>query len=160
MRRKDKEIKDQRLIENVIRASQVVRLGLAKDNLPYVVPLSFGYDGQAIYFHGAGEGRKIDFMQANPQVCFEFEGIVRLIDDASSPCNWSFSFQSVIGYGRVVELTELDDKVAALQCIVRQYSSRELHFEASRVAPVRVWKIEIESLSGKQSKDLQEQDLG
>ncbi len=153
MRRKDREIVERELIEAVIRGSQVCRLGLARDNIPYVVPLSFGYDGRAIYFHGAGEGRKIDFIQANNQVCFEFEGDIRLLADKSSPCNWSFSFQSVIGYGKVVELTQEQEKIEALKWIVRQYSDQDVPFEASRVGPVRVWKIEIESMTGKQSKD-------
>jgi hypothetical protein len=153
MRRKDREITERGLIDQTIRKSAVCRLGLAKDNIPYVVPVSFGYDGEAIYFHSAQEGKKIEFIQANNRVCFEFEGDVRLLADESSPCNWTFSYQSVIGNGRVVELTDVQEKTSALELIVRQYSPRQAPFEASRVGAVRVWKIEIESMTGKQSKD-------
>ena len=58
MRRTDKEITDQDLISRVIQNAQVCRLGLARDNIPYILPVSFGYDGKAIYFHTAKEGRK------------------------------------------------------------------------------------------------------
>ena len=59
MRRTDKEIRDQELIARVIQNAQVCQLGLARDNIPYIRPVSFGYDGKAIYFHTAKEGRKI-----------------------------------------------------------------------------------------------------
>ena len=110
MRRTDKEIIDQTLVSQIIEKPQNCGLGLAKDNIPYVLPVSFGYDGTAIYFHTAKEGRKIDFMTANDRVCFEFEHGVQLSRNESNPCKWSFSFQSVIGYGTVRELTDLPER--------------------------------------------------
>jgi hypothetical protein len=38
--------------------------------------------------------------------------------------------------------------------IMKQYSQGEWSFSEAAVAGVRVWKITIESLSGKQSKDM------
>jgi nitroimidazol reductase NimA-like FMN-containing flavoprotein (pyridoxamine 5'-phosphate oxidase superfamily) len=78
MRRKDKEVTDQELISRIIRSCQVCRLGLAKDDAPYIFPVSFGYDGTAIFFHTAREGKKIDYINANSVVCFEFEHGVHL----------------------------------------------------------------------------------
>ena len=34
-----------------MRTAQICRLGLCKDNRPYIVPVNFGYDGEHIYFH-------------------------------------------------------------------------------------------------------------
>jgi len=51
MLRNDKEIMDRKFISQIIKNCQVCRLGLAKDNSPYIVPVSFGYDGDALYFH-------------------------------------------------------------------------------------------------------------
>jgi uncharacterized protein len=153
MRRTDKEITDETLISQIIEKAQICRLGLAKDNIPYVLPVSFGYDGKVIYFHTAKEGRKIDFMTANDRVCFEFEHGVQLIQSESNPCKWTFSFQSVIGYGRVQELTELPEKTAGLNQMMKHYSGREWPFSADDLAGIRVWRIAIESLTGKQSKD-------
>jgi nitroimidazol reductase NimA-like FMN-containing flavoprotein (pyridoxamine 5'-phosphate oxidase superfamily) len=153
MRRTDKEITDPALINQIIERSQMCRLGLAKDNIPYVLPVSFGYDGTAVYFHTATEGRKIDFMTANDRVCFEFEHGVELLRHDSTPCKWSFSFQSVIGYGTVQELTELSEKTAGLNTIMKHYSGREWSFTAADLETIRVWRIGIESLTGKQSKD-------
>ncbi len=153
MRRTDKEITDPKLISQIIEQAQICRLGLAKDNLPYVLPVSFGYDGAAVFFHTAKEGRKIEFMSANAQVCFEFEHGVQLLRNDTNPCKWTFSFQSVVGYGTVRELPELAEKRDGLNHVMRHYSGREWPFTADDLDRIRVWKIAIESLTGKQSKD-------
>ena len=153
MRRTDKEITERILLSQIIENCQVCRLGLAKDDTPYLLPVAFGYDGQAFYFHTAIEGRKIEFLTANPRVCVEFEHGVQLLRHDSNPCKWSFSFQSVIGYGTVRELTELPEKTAGLLQIMRHYSGQAWTFAAEDLAAIRVWSIAIESLTGKQSKD-------
>jgi uncharacterized protein len=153
MRRTDKEITEPALLNHIIAQAQVCRVGLAEDNVPYVLPVSFGYDGKAIYFHTAKEGRKIDFMTVNDYVCFEFEHGVQVIQNDVNPCKWTFSFQSVIGYGTVRELTELVEKRDGLNQIMKHYSGREWAFTVEDLESIRVWKIEIESLTGKQSKD-------
>jgi nitroimidazol reductase NimA-like FMN-containing flavoprotein (pyridoxamine 5'-phosphate oxidase superfamily) len=153
MRRADKEITERTLMSEIIEKCHVCRVALAKDNIPYVLPVSFGYDGKAIYFHTAKEGRKIIFLAANNHVCFEFEHGVELLRHDSNPCKWSFSFQSIIGYGTVWELTDPADKIEGLNHIMRHYSGRAWPIEARDADDVRVWKIVIESLTGKQSKD-------
>ncbi len=153
MRRTDKEITEPILLSQIIQNAQVCRLGLAKDDTPYLLPVAFGYDGQAIYFHTAVEGRKIEFMTANPRVCVEFEHGVQLLRHDMNPCKWTFSFQSVIAYGTVRELTELPEKTAGLQHILRHYSAPASTFTEGDLESIRVWKIAIESLTGKQSKD-------
>lgn len=154
MRRSDKEIKDAGLISQIIGNCQVCRLGLAQDNIPYIVPLSFGYDGAALYVHTAKTGKKIEFIEANSQVCFEFEHGVSLKPHESAPCDWSFTFQSVIGYGTIRELTDPAEMISALHLIMKQYSKREWNFSEENLSAIKVWKISIESLSGKQSKDM------
>lgn len=153
MRRKEKEITDPELIAGIIRGSDVCRLGLAMDNTPYVVPVSFGYDGSAIYFHTARTGKKIDYMQANSLVCFEFECGVRPLPDPANPCAWTFSFQTVIGHGTIHELETFDEKVHGLNQIVAHYSGQHGEFDEKSLANLRVWTIAVETLSSKQSKD-------
>ncbi|HOW64755.1 MAG TPA: pyridoxamine 5'-phosphate oxidase family protein [Candidatus Paceibacterota bacterium] len=152
MRRTDKEITDPRQIDEIIRDSLVCRVAMAKDNAPYVVPMSFGYDGAAIYLHTAPGGKKVECFEANPQVCFEFERNVELRRNPQIACKWSFNFESVIGYGTISELAELAQKEHALNEIMRQYSGKTWPFESASVAKVRVWKIAIASMTGKQSK--------
>ena len=63
MRRKDKEITHRAEIESIIRRSMVCRLALADENIPYLVPLCFGYKDNSLYFHSVGQGRKIEMLK-------------------------------------------------------------------------------------------------
>lgn len=153
MRRSDKEIVDKKLISAIIRKCQVCRIALAKEDKPYIVPISFGYDGMHIYFHSTIEGKKIDFINANNRVCFEFELGVELIPNEINPCKWTFSFQSVIGEGKIIELITENEKRKGLNEIMKHYSGKEWSFSKNSIEQVRVWKIIIEMITGKQSKD-------
>ena len=118
-----------------------------------IVPVSFGYDGNAIYFHTAREEKKIDYITANNAVCFEFEHQVQLVPHASDPCGWTFFYQSVIGNGSIHELVTTGEKVEGLNQIMDQYSGGEWAFGEHMLNSIRVWKITIEKISGKQSKE-------
>jgi len=154
MRRHDKEILQPDLIQRIMNAAQVCRLGLCKDNIPYIVPVSFGYDGTALYFHTAVDGRKIEFFSAGNQVCFEIDHEVEVIRNEERACGWSFSFYSIIGYGTIAELVEDADRTQGLQLVMEHYSGRgDWEFQEQHLKNVRVWRINIEQVSGKQSKD-------
>ena len=151
MRRRDKEVVSRAEIDAVIQEANVCRLGLAMDNRPYVVPISFGYDGEALYIHTAPKGKKLDYIGANPRVCFEFETHVQIQTDDSEACKWTFEFESVIGYGTISELVSDADKADGLNHVMRHYSGRDWAFASKDLAKTRVWRIEIDSLTGKRS---------
>jgi len=153
MRRKAQEIKNPELIEQVFANSLVCRLGLCKDNVPYIVPVSFGYDGASIFFHTAPEGSKLEFFAANPLVCFELEDNVKTVTHETNACKWSASYTSVIGYGKVTEIVDAQRKIYALNQVMKHYSGREWDFDPHEVPRTRVWEIVIERMTGKMSKD-------
>jgi len=68
------------------------RLGCAKDNQPYVVPIYFAYEPYQLYGF-ATVGRKIEWMRKNPKVCVEVDEIVD-----------HYQWKSVIVTGRYQEL--------------------------------------------------------
>jgi len=86
MRRRDRELTDREEIDRIVRGSQVCRLAMADGDSPYLVPLSFGYDGEAIYFHTAAAGMKIDYIERNNRVCFELERQAELVADGPDAC--------------------------------------------------------------------------
>jgi nitroimidazol reductase NimA-like FMN-containing flavoprotein (pyridoxamine 5'-phosphate oxidase superfamily) len=151
MRRHDKEITSREEIDAIIRAAQVCRIAFADGDEPYVVPVSFGFDGEALYIHTAKVGRKLDFIAANNRVCFELENDVFLQVDDTDPCKWTFAFESVIGYGAITELESAEDKAGGLNQIMLHYSDREWDLEPSTTAATRVWRIKIDSLTAKRS---------
>ncbi|HIJ88447.1 MAG TPA: pyridoxamine 5'-phosphate oxidase family protein [Desulfuromonadales bacterium] len=153
MRRAACEIKNSETIHQILQKSHVCRLGLVKDNIPYIVPVSFGYCDNAIYFHTAQEGLKIDFIAAGNIACFEIELGVGLLTEGSNPCDWGFSYQSVIGHGTIHELTDHQQKVKGLELILLQYVEGKWPMAAQHVEHTRVWRLGIESITGKQSED-------
>jgi nitroimidazol reductase NimA-like FMN-containing flavoprotein (pyridoxamine 5'-phosphate oxidase superfamily) len=151
MRRRDKEITSRQELDAIIRACLVCRLAFADGNEPYMVPVSFGYEGECFYFHTAASGRKLDFITRNSRVCFELEKDVHLVPDPDQACKWTFSFETVIGYGTVTELTSTESKSHGLDAIMQHYSGRSWQLDPAALGSTRVWSISIESLTGKRS---------
>jgi uncharacterized protein len=89
-------------IDEVLRAEVLGRIGCVADGWPYVVPVSYVYDGESIYAQGP-DGLKVRAMRHDPRVCFEVEQI-------RSPSNW----KTVIARGSFVELVD-DASDRALQ---------------------------------------------
>jgi nitroimidazol reductase NimA-like FMN-containing flavoprotein (pyridoxamine 5'-phosphate oxidase superfamily) len=152
MRKKNREITNRKEIDEIIRDSQVCRLALSVGDVPYLVPLSFGYDGDAIYIHTALEGKKIEYFKHNNRVCFEFERNLKLIQNAEKACKWTFWYECVIGYGTISELIELEEKKHGLNQIMEHYSGKQWEFDEGPLEKARVWKIFISSMTGKRLK--------
>lgn len=152
MRRTDKEIVSRAEIDDIIRGSLVCHVAMIADGEPYVVPLSFGYDGGAIYLHTAREGRKIACFEQAPSVAFCFERGVEIREHPESACRWTTAYESVVGRGIVRELTAAPDVRRAFGVIMRHYSGRDgWEFDPATTARTRCWRIDIESLTGKRS---------
>ena len=78
---------------NSILFSQVVgRLACTDNNQPYIVPVTYMYDGKNIYGQ-TNEGMKLKMLRNNPNICFE-------VDRMTDMRNW----QSVIVFGAFEEL--------------------------------------------------------
>jgi nitroimidazol reductase NimA-like FMN-containing flavoprotein (pyridoxamine 5'-phosphate oxidase superfamily) len=102
------EIKDMTFaeIETLLDRVRYGHLGCAKDNHPYVVPISFTYDDHTIYLYTT-EGKKCDMIEANPEVCLQVEEV--LDND-----NW----RSAIVVGQVEKLTSVKDREKAFAAVV------------------------------------------
>jgi len=150
MRRQDKEIQNESEIKAIIKKAGVCRLGMINGNKPYIVPLCFGYHDNVLYFHSSLKGKKLDILQKNPNVCFEFDLITELVE-SDNPCNWGMKYQSVIGFGKVVFIASLAEKLKALNIIMAQYSKRQFQFPENKLKVTSVFKVEIESMTGKHS---------
>jgi nitroimidazol reductase NimA-like FMN-containing flavoprotein (pyridoxamine 5'-phosphate oxidase superfamily) len=150
MRRGDREIKDRKVIEEILARATVCRLGLCTGGMPYVVPLSFGYQNDRLYFHSAREGRKIDGIRENPSVCFEVD-IDQEVVTGDTPCQWSVRYRSVIGFGKARLLEGIEEKRKALDVILAHYGGVSDDYGEGAVDKVAVIEVRIENLTGKQS---------
>ncbi len=139
-------------IENIIKRAKVCRLGLADENQPYVVPLSFGYHEKALYFHTGKKGKKMEILKNNNKVCFEMEAGLEIVP-ADNPCKWNMHYESVVGFGRALILKDSAEKRKALDVIVRHYGGTVMAYDEKRVDGLAVIKVEIDSMTGRESKD-------
>ncbi|TET25826.1 MAG: pyridoxamine 5'-phosphate oxidase family protein [Dehalococcoidia bacterium] len=143
------EITDINEIEEIIKGAVCCRLGLVDGDKPYIVPVSFGYQRNALYFHGALEGRKVELIKKNSKVCFEIDSDVEIVK-ADEPCDWTMKYRSVIGVGRA-RILEGEEKIYGLRMIMRQYTKGDSSFPKSELDSVLVVRVDIESLSGRKS---------
>jgi len=81
-----------REVERVLRENIIGRIGVHAFGRTYVVPVTYVYDGNAVYAH-SHEGMKMHMMRENPHVCFE-------VDRMDGAANW----ESVIAWGTFEEL--------------------------------------------------------
>lgn len=150
MRRKEKEITKKSAIEAVIYKALVCRIGLSNNNIPYIVPLCFGYQDDTIYVHGSLKGQKINILKMNQNVCFEFDINTEIVE-AENACEWGMKYQSVVGFGKASFIDDPEHKRKALNIIMNQYSDRQFQFSENAINGTVVIKIEITSMTGKQS---------
>jgi len=148
--RKDKEIKDKDEIESTIKRANVCRIGLAENNIPYVVPLVFGYKDNCLYFHSAPEGKKIDIIKRNNNVCFEIDTDCELVKSETA-CNWDIKYYSVIGFGKAFFIDDPEEKRTALNIIMKHYSGNSYEYPANEINEVAIIKVKINSMTRKKS---------
>ncbi len=152
MRRKEREVKDQRIIDSVIRDADVCRLGMCSQDEPYIVPMCFGRTGNSIFFHCAKEGKKMDFIRKNSRVCFEIEGKASIARE-STPCKWSIEYISVIGFGRASIVEDADERKSALAAILDHYGGEGPYkFEEKAFGKTAIIKVEMEEMTCKRSR--------
>ena len=151
MRRSEKEITDKKAIEEIVSRSKVCKLAMCDRDIPYIVPMCFGFKDNTLYFHSAPKGKKIEIIKKNPNVCFEFEILTQVIQSAKA-CKWGMKYRSVIGLGTASFIAEDDLKRQAFDIIMDQYADGSFSYEEASLKSVIIIKVEIHSMTGKQSE--------
>jgi hypothetical protein len=93
-------------IEDLLHQQLIGRIACYADGVPYIVPVSYAYDGQYIYVH-TKEGMKVNMMRTSPEICFE-------TDTMDNTANW----KSVIAWGKFQELFDKEEREHALRILV------------------------------------------
>jgi nitroimidazol reductase NimA-like FMN-containing flavoprotein (pyridoxamine 5'-phosphate oxidase superfamily) len=153
MRRKEKEIREVSQIEDILQKGIICRIGLSNNDLPYIVPVNYGYNNHKLYFHSATEGKKLDMIRNNPNICIQVD-IETLIEQTGIPCNWSTRYKSVVGFGTASVVSDEDEKANALKLIVKHYK-HDFHdshrFDSTSIENLTVIRVDLDKLSGKRS---------
>ena len=127
-----------------------VPVGLALGDELQDLPLSYGYDGESLYIHSALAGRKVEVLRRNPRVCFAIT-LDQELTQGEVPCGWSFKYRSVVGEGIVHFVADEAERTRGLDALMRQHGGTGGDYKPENLAKTAILRIEILSLSGKQS---------
>jgi uncharacterized protein len=153
MRRKDREITDEAVIDEIICKSEVIRLGLNDEAAPYVFPMSFGFEkkgGKRIFwFHCANAGKKLDLLKKDNRTSFELEADLEVVS-SENPAEWTMKYKSVMGSGVLTIVTDAEEKNHGLNKLLGQYdkSGKTYDFSAN-LKRTTVLKLKVTSLTCK-----------
>lgn len=150
MRKSDREIRDYNEILRLLDECQTIRLALHDEPYPYVVPLSYGWeerDGKLfVYFHCAKEGKKLDLIEKNGNVCFEADCLAGY---KSTGRGVTADYRSLIAFGKA-ERVYGEELVRGLElllkhCRIEGYSARE----CAAMDITAVVRITVDGITGK-----------
>ncbi|HEY9113444.1 MAG TPA: pyridoxamine 5'-phosphate oxidase family protein [Bacteroidales bacterium] len=150
MRRSEREVADKAVIEEILSKSSVCRLGFALDNVPYIVPVNYGYRENKIYIHSAPEGEKIDLIKKCKTVCFEIELESEVMKDEIA-CKWTTRYRSIIGYGTIKIITDKEGKTRGMDIIMAQHGGPEKNSYNASFERMVILELEIDRLTAKQA---------
>jgi nitroimidazol reductase NimA-like FMN-containing flavoprotein (pyridoxamine 5'-phosphate oxidase superfamily) len=153
IRRKDKEITDFSEIKDILKTAKYVTLAMCLNDEPYLVTLSHGYDQErnCIYFHCAGEGKKISILKANNLVWGQ-----AVIDRGYVQGACDHLYSTTQFRGRVTFVEDLMEKEHALQVLIESLDKDPKEIMKKQLTPqsiqkVRIGRIDIDYMSGKKA---------
>ncbi|MFC1545076.1 pyridoxamine 5'-phosphate oxidase family protein [Gemmatimonadota bacterium] len=110
---------------NLLETAETGHLAMCRDDEPYMVPISFVWNEGRIFFHGSTSGKKMDFISANPRVCFVVQDSELV--PGPDPCKLHFSYRSTLAYGFARIVDDIDEQVEALRLLAEKYSPGSGH---------------------------------
>lgn len=153
MRRFQQQLSTEECIDILQRGSSGVLAVIGDNGYPYAVPLSYVYHDNALFFHSATSGHKLDAIRQNEKFSF------CVIDqDEVIPEKLTSAYRSVIVFGKAHILEDEGEIRAAAWALGQKYSpgmdeliNQEIDAYMRHMAVVR---LDIEHISGKIGKEL------
>jgi nitroimidazol reductase NimA-like FMN-containing flavoprotein (pyridoxamine 5'-phosphate oxidase superfamily) len=152
MRRNDRQITSVSQIESIIAGSDVCRIAISNNNLPYIVTMNFGYAGginPRLFFHCANKGRKLDMIRRNNLVCFEMDTDHEVFRGEKG-CDWGMKYSSVVGYGNISIVEDKQEKKLGLDNIMNHYGgSGNYIYDDNLLERTTILRLDIIEMTGK-----------
>ena len=153
IRRKEKKIDSIDEINDILQKTKFVTIAMCKENIPYIVTLTHGYDrrNNCIYFHCAKEGKKIDYLKENNLVWGQ-----ALIDYGYVSGKCDHLYATVHFQGNVFFISDIEEKRHALKIMIDQQESSPEQVISEQITKkslkkVHIGRIDFFYLSGKKS---------
>ena len=158
MRRSQCEIIERGQIKEILKRCRIGRMAtIGADGYPYITPVNYVYWQEAIYFHCAHKGEKMDNLRRDPRVCFEVDIPLAYKGTDCEPqapvCQVHQFYHSVIIRGRAEVIETPEEKVGALNALMAVHEGIAdfclITAETPAVAACAVVAVRIESMTGK-----------
>lgn len=155
MRRKDREVTELSAMMSIIDQCDILRLGLADEDFPYIVPVNFAYEQQAgqlcFYIHGAMAGRKYELLQRNPRCSFEMD-IPLQMDCLPDKKDITMRYRSVMGTAEAVFLQGEEKQRAVEEIILARYeATRGFDYNRAALPRTAVIRLVVRSITAKEN---------
>jgi nitroimidazol reductase NimA-like FMN-containing flavoprotein (pyridoxamine 5'-phosphate oxidase superfamily) len=98
----EREIRDKEIIKAILDMCDVINIGFADDEYPYILTVNFGYefeDNLVFYMHHAVEGYKNKLIEKNPKVCVITHKFMTGIHNDYD--NTGHDYRSVMAFGEM-----------------------------------------------------------
>lgn len=154
MRRNDRAQSPEFSLALIDRCTHGVVAFADKTGIPYCVPLSLIRIDNALYFHCAKEGKKLDLLRQNGQVCITFVGndCPAFVENQHE---YTTYFESVIVTGHAFEVTSFEEKILALHRLCELRTPNGMtgdHFDLAvdaSLSHTAVFRIDMDEITGK-----------
>lgn len=157
----------------IIDKAQYGVVSMAKDNEAYGIPMSIARVGDNLYFHTGKNGKKIEFLDANPRVSISVVGdvevpdlydknqIEEMVTDPSKHGKFvntvfTTNFESVIVNGDAELLLEDKEKIEVMRAICQKYTPNMIEYFdipiTRSLSITNVYKVSIENFKVRSKK--------
>jgi uncharacterized protein len=113
VRESDRGVYDRDTINSILDEGFLCHVGFIIDGQPFVIPTSYGRNGEVLYIHGSAASRMLRNLDKGIPVCVT----VTLLDGlvlARSVFNHSMNYRSVVILGTATLIGNPEEKLAAL----------------------------------------------
>jgi nitroimidazol reductase NimA-like FMN-containing flavoprotein (pyridoxamine 5'-phosphate oxidase superfamily) len=110
---------DRDAINRILDEAFLCHVGFVANSQPFVIPTSFGRDGDVLYIHGSAASRMLRNLDQGVPVCIT----VTLLDGlvlARSVFNHSMNYRSVVALGTATLIEESEEKLQALRAFTEK----------------------------------------
>lgn len=150
--RPNREIKEESDITTILKNGKFAVISMCRDNEPYIVTLSYGYDFEkkSLYFHCAQKGLKIDFLSSNKRVC------ATVIEDGGyimGECG--HEYKSVVFWGNMQVLNDLNEKKHGMNILLHHLEEKDSLIQEKILkseeyySKMEILRLDIEEIHGK-----------
>src|SRR5260221_7342784 len=117
VREPQRAVYDRDAVNRILDEAFLCHVGFVADGQPFVIPTSYGRDGDVLYIHGSAASRMLrNLDQGIPHVCIT----VTLLDGlvlARSVFNHSMNYRSVVILGTATLVDDPEEKLKALRTL-------------------------------------------